>query len=184
MADDGNGGRSRWRTFGERTIYDSEWVWLGQVDVEVPGGERFWHHVVRLPRAAVMVLVDERDRVLLMWRHRFVQDRWGWELPGGLIDEGEEPEQAAVRELEEETGYRAGRVEHLVTFQPMVGMVDSEHAVFIGRDPVRVGEPVEVSEADRVEWVALSSVPELIARGEIWNSGVLIGLLGLLARRD
>jgi 8-oxo-dGTP pyrophosphatase MutT (NUDIX family) len=59
-----------------------------------------------------------------------VQDKWGWELPGGLIDEGEEPSATAVRELEEETGYRAGRVEHLVTFQPMVGMVDSEHFVF------------------------------------------------------
>ncbi len=86
--------------------------------------------------------------------------------------------QTAVRELEEETGYRAGRVEHLVTYQPMVGMVDSEHAVFIGRDPVKVGEPVEQSEADRIEWVPLASVPELIGSGKIWNSGVLIGLLG------
>ena len=127
-------------------IYDNPWVWLGQVDVELPDGERFWHHVVRLHRAAMMVLVDEQDRVLMLWRHRFVQDRWGWELPGGLIDEGEEPAETAVRELEEETGYRAGRVEHLITFQPMVGMVDSEHVVFIGRDPEKVAEPTEANE--------------------------------------
>ena len=56
------------------------------------------------------------------------------ELPWGLIDEGGEPVEAAVRELEEETGYRADSVEHLSTFQPMVGMVDSEHVVFVGRD--------------------------------------------------
>ena len=134
MTDATDSGSSRWKTFGERVIYDNPWVWLGQVDVELPDGERFWHHVVRLHRAAMMVLVDEQDRVLLLWRHRFVQDRWGWELPGGLIDEGEEPAETAVRELEEETGYRAGRVEHLITFQPMVGMVDSEHVVFVGRD--------------------------------------------------
>ena len=42
------GGTSRWKTFGERVIYDNPWVWLGQVDVELPDGERFWHHVVRL----------------------------------------------------------------------------------------------------------------------------------------
>jgi 8-oxo-dGTP pyrophosphatase MutT (NUDIX family) len=131
VTDATGGGASRWKTFGERVIYDNPWVWLGQVDVELPDGERFWHHVVRLHRAAMMVLVDGQDRVLLLWRHRFVQDRWGWELPGGLIDEGEEPAETAVRELEEETGYRAGRVEHLITFQPMVGMVDSEHVVCV-----------------------------------------------------
>ena len=113
-------------------------------------------------------------------RHRFVQDRWGWELPGGLIDEGEEPAETAVRELEEETGYRAGRVEHLITFQPMVGMADSEHVVFVGRVPERIGEPTETTEVERMEWVPLASVPGLIAAGEIWNSGTLVALLRLL----
>jgi 8-oxo-dGTP pyrophosphatase MutT (NUDIX family) len=109
-----------------------------------------------------------------------VQDRWGWELPGGLIDEGEEPAETAVRELEEETGYRAGRVEHLITFQPMVGMVDSEHVVFTGRDPESVGKPTETTEVERMEWVPLASVPGLIAAGELWNSGTLVALLRLL----
>ncbi len=178
---DATGGRtSRWKTFGERVIYDNPWVWLGQVDVELPDGERFWHHVVRLHRAAMMVLVDGQDRVLLLWRHRFVQDRWGWELPGGLIDEGEEPAETAVRELEEETGYRAGRVEHLITFQPMVGMVDSEHVVFTGRDPEKIGEPTETTEVERMELVPLASVPGLVAAGEIWNAGTLVALLRLL----
>ena len=181
MADAIDSERSRWRTFGERTIYDSQWVWLGQVDVQMPNGERFWHHVVRLPRAAAMVLVDDQNRVLMLWRHRFVQDRWGWELAGGLIDVGEEPEQTAVRELEEETGYQAGRIDHLATYEPMVGMVTSEHVVFIGRDPERIGEPTDATEADRIEWVPLASVPALVASGQIWNSGTLIGLLGCMA---
>jgi 8-oxo-dGTP pyrophosphatase MutT (NUDIX family) len=127
-----------------------------------------------------VVLLDGQDRVLMLWRHRFVQDRWGWELPGGLIDEGEEPAETAVRELEEETGYRAGRVEHLITFQPMVGMVDSEHVVFVGREVERVGEATETNEIERMEWVPLTGVRALVAAGEIWNSGSLVALLTLL----
>lgn len=171
----------RWRTFGERVIYESPWVWLGQVDVELPGGERFWHHVVRLHRAAFVALLDEHGRVLLVWRHRFVPDRWGWELPGGLVDEDEEPADAAARELEEETGYRAGRVEHLVTFQPMAGTLDSEHVAFVGREPERVANTVDVNEVTRMEWMPLESVPGLIASGDIWNAGTLVALLRLLA---
>ena len=102
------------------------------------------------------------------------------EFPGGIVEPGESPERAGARELEEETGYRAGQVEHLITFQPMVGMVDSEHVVFVGRDPERVGEPTETTEVERMEWVPLASVPGLISGGEIWNAGTLVALLRLL----
>lgn len=169
--------RSRWIVHGERLIYDNEWVRLALVDVEMPGVERFEHHVVHLNRAAIAVVVDDQDRVLMMWRHRFVFDRWGWELPGGVIDAGEDAMATAVREVEEETGYRPKEVEHLVTFQPMVGMVDSEHVLFLARGAERIGEPEEQTEADRIEWIPMSEVPGMIARGDIWNSGTLIGLL-------
>jgi 8-oxo-dGTP pyrophosphatase MutT (NUDIX family) len=140
--------------------------------------------VVRLHRAAAIALLNEQDRVLLVWRHRFVPDRWGWELPGGLVDADEDLVDAACRELEEETGYRAGRVEHLVSFQPMAGTVDSEHAVFVGHEPQRVSEATDENEVTRIEWVPLVSVPGLIASGDIWNAGTLVALLGLLAKRD
>jgi NUDIX domain len=78
----------QWRTFGERDVYSSPDVQVRQVDVELAGGERAWHHVVRLHRVALMALVDEPGRVLLVRRHRLVPDRWGWEVPGGPVDEG------------------------------------------------------------------------------------------------
>jgi hypothetical protein len=75
-------------------------------------------------------------------------------------------------------------VEHLVTFQPMVGMVDSEHFVFVGREPEKFGEPTETTEIERMEWVSLASVPGLIDAGEIWNAGSLVALMRLLMPRS
>ena len=54
---------------------------------------------------------------------------------------------------------------------------------FLGRDPVKTGEPTETTEVERMEWVPLGDVPRLIDSGEIWNSGSLVGLLRLLARK-
>ena len=127
-----------------------------------------------------MALVDEQARVLLVRRHRLVPDRWGWEVPGGPVDEGEGPAEAAVRELEDSTGYRAGRVARLITFQPVAGSVDAEHFVFVGQDPVQVGEPTVTGEVGRAEWVPLGSVPGLVAAGEVWNAESLVALLRLL----
>ena len=83
----------RWTVHGEREIYDSEWMRLVLVDVEVPGGDRFDHHVVRFPTRRPGTVVHDPERgVLLLWRHRFITDTWGWEIPAGRIEPGETPE--------------------------------------------------------------------------------------------
>ena len=105
---------------------------------------------------------------------------WGWELPGGQVDEDEDPAEAAVREMEDTTGYRAGRVDHLITFRPLPETVDCEQVAFIGRDPVHEGEPTAGGNVARVEWVSLGSVPGLIAEGHIWHAGTLVALLRFL----
>lgn len=181
MADDPTGDLKPWRIHGERTIYDNPWVKLTRVDVEPPGVKRFEHHVVRLHRVAIAAVIDDQDRALMLWRYRFVPDRWGWELPGGIVDQGEDAAKAAAREVEEETGWRPGPLAHVVTFEPMIGMVDSPHEVFIGQGATYVGEPTEVEEAGRVEWVPLADVPDLMARGELAGSGTLVALLHILA---
>src|SRR6187401_624581 len=71
----------RWTVHGERTLYDSDWMRLTLVDVELPSGERFEHHVVRFPEPASATVVRDSERgILLLRRHRFTVDSFDWEV--------------------------------------------------------------------------------------------------------
>jgi 8-oxo-dGDP phosphatase len=64
----------------------------------------------------------------------------------------------------------------------MPGAVDAEHFVFVGRNPERVGDPTDLAEAARVQWVPLESVPDLIEAADIWDAGSLLALSRLLMK--
>nr|WP_243711358.1 NUDIX hydrolase [Actinomadura sp. KC216] len=170
-----------WKIHGERTVYDNRWVRLSLADVEPPDMERFEHHVVHLQRVAIAAVIDDQNRVLMLWRYRFVPQQWGWELPGGIVDEREDSKQAALREVEEETGWRPHSLEHAVTYEPMVGMVDSPHEIFIGRGATRVGDPSDIEEQGEVAWIPLTDIQRLLKKGELMGSGTLVALLHVLA---
>ena len=145
--------RMKWIVHGERAIYESEWMTLALTDIEIPGGARFEHHVVRVPAAAAGTVVHDPDRgVLLLWRHRFTTDTWGWEVPAGRIDDGETPEEAAARETLEETGWRPGPLRHLTTYHPNNGTSDLRFHLFAadGRHPRRRADRPERVRARRV----------------------------------
>jgi len=161
---------------GERTLYDSDWVRLALVDVELPSGQRFEHHVVRLPRPASATVVRDPERgILLLRRHRFVVDSWAWEVPAGRIDAGESPEQAAARETVEETGWRPGPLRSLGAFHPMPGTVDQTFHVFAADGAELVGGP-DPDEVERVEWIPVDDVRTLLRDGSISDGLSLVAL--------
>lgn len=173
---------TRWSVHGSRRVYASEWVNVDLDDVEIPGGRRFDHHVLRFPRVSVGAVVAKADQVLLLRRHRFTTDRWGWEIPAGWSDEGEDPAEAVLREVEEETGYRASTVELLTMYHPMSGISAHKYRVYAVSGVELVGEPEE-AEASRVEWVPLPKVRELLAAGQVPDGPSLTALAYFLAVR-
>jgi 8-oxo-dGDP phosphatase len=172
---------TRWTIHSERVVDDTRRLRLSVASVELPDGVQFEQYVLRMPKAAMMLVVDDHDRVLMLWRHRFIIDRWVWELPGGYVDLEEDPGVTAAREVEEETGWRPRNVRPLVSLQPMVGSADAENLLFAADGAEYIGEPEDINEAERVAWISLASVPERIAKGEIVGAGSLVGLLHLLA---
>lgn len=169
-----------WTIHGERIVDDSRRGKLSIASVELPDGVRFEQYVLRLPKSATVAVVKD-DHVLMVWRHRFVIDRWVWELPGGYIDPDEDPAVTAAREVEEETGWRPLRLELVARFQPMVSTIDSENLVFLGIGAEEVANSTpDINEAKRIDWVALSDVPEMMSDGRIVGSTSVVALLSTL----
>jgi 8-oxo-dGTP pyrophosphatase MutT (NUDIX family) len=118
-------------------------------------------------QAAGTVVHDPARGLLLLWRHRFITDTWGWEIPAGRIDPGEAPIAAAAREALEETGWQPGPLRPLVTYQPTNGLSDQVFHIFIADGATEVGPPSDPGESERIEWVPLDEVRALVARGEM-----------------
>jgi 8-oxo-dGTP pyrophosphatase MutT (NUDIX family) len=149
----------RWINRGPiREVHNSWWVKLTIDDVERPDGKRVEHEVLRGPDASGMVVVHPDRGMLMIWRHRFMSDVWGWEIPGGAVDDGEDAETAARRECIEETGWEAtGPVVHLSRHHPSIGLVSQTFNVYLARDAREVGQP-DANEAAVVAWRPLPQV--------------------------
>jgi 8-oxo-dGTP pyrophosphatase MutT (NUDIX family) len=123
-------------------------------------------------------MFDPERGVLLLWRHRFITDTWGWEIPGGRAEEGESLEVAAAREGLEETGWRPGPLQHLTTYFPANGVSDLTFAIFLADGATYEGEPSDPSESERISWVPVDKLRNALASGRV-NDGMAITGLSL-----
>jgi hypothetical protein len=69
----------QWKNLAERTVYENKWLTVNLADVELPNGKHLDHFLIRQRPVALCAAVNEQNEVLLLWRHRFITDTWGWE---------------------------------------------------------------------------------------------------------
>lgn len=178
MADTEDREAGRWHQYGRRTAYRHHWVHVELVDVQAPNGHRWEHHAIALHPVAIALVTNDHDQALLLWRHRFVTDQWAYELPGGLVEPGEDPADTATRELHEETGWQPRTPpQHLITFQPMPGILNAPVHLFHITHAEHTDQPTDTEEAAPTTWIPLAAVPELAQRGQLASAATLIGLL-------
>lgn len=158
--------------------------WQGKYIVAKSRGR--WEYVSRARgiRAAVIIAIDPDDHVILVEQYRVPLGRACIELPAGLIGdetEGEDPADAAARELEEETGYRAGRIEVLGEFHSSPGMVSESFTLLRAHDLTRVGPGGGTdSEQITVHRVPRANLPAFIAERRARGDAMDVKLLLLL----
>ncbi|GAB3994823.1 NUDIX hydrolase [Glycomyces albus] len=167
----------RWQVNSKRTLYRDQWVHLRTADIELPDGRHLDHRLIETGPGAGAVVVKD-SKVLLLWRHRFITDTWGWEIPIGGIEPGETPVQAARREVEEETGWRpTGPVTPLIYTQPSPGLMTAEHYIFMVNEVEYMNTPKDAFESERIVWVPLEEIDAMIAKNEITAATTLVALL-------
>ena len=172
---------SGFRKLDEREVWRGTLVWAGAGRHVAPDGTVFERDVVHHPGAvSVVPVLDGGATVVLVRQYRSAVDRELLEIPAGKRDvDGEAPEVTAGRELEEEIGMRAGRLEKLAEFYNSPGFCDEHSHVFMGLDLEPCGTSFQGIEERHmtIEHVAMADVPGLVTSGAIVDAKTIIGLL-------
>jgi ADP-ribose pyrophosphatase len=187
-ADDTGDASPPFRHVGDRLVHKG-YIWnVAVATFEAPDGEVFERDVIRSPGAVgvVPLLFDDGvPTVVFVRQYRGPLDRYVLEVPAGMRDvPDEELEITAQRELIEEAGLSAGRLEYLTHFFSSAGMTDSVLHVYLATDLTPVARDLHGPEEAHMEVLRLplAKAVEMVARGEINDAKTVIGLL-LVERR-
>ncbi len=132
--------------------------------------------IVEHPGAAVIVALDDQQRVLMVRQYRSAAGKELLEIPAGTLNSGEDPALCATRELKEETGYHAAQWEPLGYLYPSPGFSTEKMFLYYARQLTQAAASPEEDEEITVEWVPLAQAMDMIESGEILDAKTIIGI--------
>ena len=172
----------RWEHLSSEKLLETPYFALRSDKLRLPDGAvKDPYYVIERPDAAIVFPLTEAGEVVLVRQYRPAIGRVELGLPAGLVEEGEEPEKAARRELREETGYAGGEWEPLGTVASSPSLKDNWAYLYLARDVERAGSQ-QPDEHERLENVLVpvgEMMPEVRSGNIVSSSGVAAVLLAL-----
>ena len=167
------------RTLESKRIYEGRILSLRVDRVLLPNGRETTREVVEHPDCVAIVAMDSQDNVILVRQYRSPVGMVLLEIPAGGIEPGEQPLQSAIRELEEETGHTAGRMERLGGFYSSPGYSTEFLHLFLATELEPGPSRAQEDEIIEVVPIPLKQVRSLITSGELRDSKSIAGLFAL-----
>jgi len=144
--------------------------------VAIPSKGEVVREIVRHSGAVVIAPLISATEIVLIKQYRFAANAELWEMPAGTLEPGESREQCAARELEEETGYRAGEIQPVLHFYSTPGFCDELMHLFIARKLAPGRQKLDADESLVTDRFHLDHAREMILTGEIRDAKTIVGL--------
>lgn len=167
-----------WKTLSEKKVYENPWIALNEYQVVNPsGGEGIYGKVSFKGKAIGIIPIDKEGNTWLVGQYRYTLDEYSWEIPMGGVPFDESSEEGALRELKEETGLVAKKLEMLLKIHTSNSVTDEVGYLFVATD-LTEGQP----EFDETEDITIKKMPfaealEWVMEGKITDSLSIAGIL-------
>ena len=170
--------KNPWQTVDSKIVYQNPWIRVREDQVLRPDGKPGIYGVVEIKPSAGVVALNSRDEIVLVGQWRYTLNKFSWEIPTGASSpEDETILDAAKRELEEETGIRAGQWTHLGTIDNSNGVTTDVASLFLATGLTMTESHPEPTEDIMIQWFDFNEAVAMVMKGDVTESSSVAAIL-------
>lgn len=165
------------KTIATKEIYNGRIVHLVEDTVVLPDGKEAGRELILHNGGVGVIAIDENKNVLMVSQYRKPYDEMVLEVPAGKLEKGEDPKSAGIRELQEETGYKAEKVTYIGKYYPTPGYCSEIISLYLAEGLSFVGQNLDPGEFVEVKKMPLSALVDMVMNNEIPDAKTAIAIL-------